>query len=244
MKNILKKAKFLGCIVPKKKWDIIDRQLKPVLRQMEEIGIKLNVPAVQSLEKKLTAKCQKLEKSIQKLAGEEFNLASPSQLSNILFEKLKLPTADIRRTKSGISTGASELLKLRSENKIIPKILEFRELSKLLSTYLEPLPKLVDENSRLHTHFGEDTRTGRLTSNNPNLQNIPIRGEFGLEIRQAFVAEKGAKLISADYSQIELRVVSCLSGDETMIRAFNGGVDIHTKTASEIFSTPVEKITP
>ncbi|MEI6144094.1 MAG: DNA polymerase [Candidatus Berkelbacteria bacterium] len=243
MKNILTKAKNLGCIVPHKKWSDIDRELKPVLREMEKTGIKLNVELLGKLSKKLAAKSRKLEAEIQKLAGEEFNVASPSQLSEILFKKLKLPTVDIKRNKSGISTGASELMKLRGEHKIIDKILEYRELSKLISTYLEPLPKLVDENSRLHTTFGEDTRTGRLSSLSPNLQNIPIRGEFGPEIRSAFIAEKGYKLISADYSQIELRVVACLAQDAVMMEAFKNGVDIHSKTASEIFSTPVEKVT-
>jgi DNA polymerase-1 len=121
--------------------------------------------------------------------------------------------------------------------------LEYRELSKLLSTYLDPLPKLVDKNSRLHTSFGEDTRTGRLNSSNPNLQNIPIKGEFGPEIRRAFIAKTGYKLISADYSQIELRVVACLAGDPVMMKAFSDKVDIHTKTASEIFNKPISKIT-
>jgi len=243
MKTILAKAKNLGCTVPHKKWSDIDRELGPVLRQMEEAGIKIDTKLLLQLGQKLKLKTNKLEKEIQKIAGEEFNLASPSQLSKILFEKLKLPTVDIKRTKSGVSTGASELLKLQSENKIIPKILEFRELSKLLSTYLEPLPKLVDENSRLHTHFGEDTRTSRLTSSNPNLQNIPIKGEFGPEIRSAFIAEKVNKLISADYSQIELRVVACLAGDAVMMKAFKDGIDIHSKTASEIFNISVDKVT-
>ncbi|MCX6810382.1 MAG: DNA polymerase [Candidatus Berkelbacteria bacterium] len=243
MKNILAKAKKLGCEVPHKKWSDIDRELKPVLRAMEKVGIKIDTKILDRLNLKLKTQSSKLEKEIQKLAGEEFNVASPSQLSEILFKKMKLPTVDIKRNKSGISTGASELLKIRSEHKIIDKILEYRELSKLISTYLEPLPKLVDKNSRLHTTFGEDTRTSRLTSSNPNLQNIPIKGEFGPEIRSAFIAEPGNKLISADYSQIELRVVACLAKDEVMMKAFRDGIDIHTKTASEIFNRPVAKIT-
>jgi len=243
MKEIIEKAKLLGCVVPHKKWGDIDRELKPVLRAMEKIGIKIDTKILDQLSSKLKTRSSKLEKEIQKLAGEEFNVASPSQLSDILFQKLKLPTADIKRTKSGISTGASELLKLRGEHKIIDKVLEYRELSKLVSTYLEPLPKLVDKNSRLHTTFGEDTRTGRLSSLNPNLQNIPIRGDFGPEIRSAFVSEPGFKLISADYSQIELRVVACLARDEVMMKAFKDGVDIHSKTASEIFNRSVAKVT-
>ena len=243
MKNILAKAERLGCIIPHKKWSDIDRQLKPVLRKMEKTGIKLDVASLGKLSKRLTTKANKLESEIQKLAGKKFNVSSPSQLADILFKKLKLPVDDIKRNKSGISTGASELLKLRKEHKIVDKILEYRELSKLLSTYLAPLPKLVDENSRLHTHFGEDTRTGRLSSLNPNLQNIPIKGQFGPEIRRAFISEPGHKLISADYSQIELRVVACLAQDKVMLKAFHDGIDIHAKTASEIFDTPVGKIT-
>ena len=243
MKEILKKAQGLGCVVPHKKWSDIDRELKPVLRDMEKAGIKLDVELLAKLSKKLTTKTKKLEAEIQKMAGKEFNVASPSQLSDILFKKLKLSTVDIKRNKSGISTGAAELIKVRGEHKIIDKILEYRELSKLLSTYLDPLPKLVDKNSRLHTSFGEDTRTGRLNSSNPNLQNIPIKGEFGPEIRRAFIAKTGYKLISADYSQIELRVVACLAGDPVMMKAFSDKVDIHTKTASEIFNKPISKIT-
>lgn len=242
MKEILKKAERLGCKIPHKKWSDIDREVGPVLRAMEKAGIKLDVKLLGQLEKRLKIKDKRLKKEIQKLAGEEFNISSPSQLAEILFKKLKLPTEELQRNKSGVSTGASELGKLRSKHKIIGKILEYRELSKLLSTYLEPLPTLVDENSRLHTHFGQDTRTSRLTSSEPNLQNIPIKGEFGPEIRQAFVAEKGYKLISADYSQIELRVVACLAQDEVMLKAFRDGIDIHAKTASELFRIPVSKV--
>jgi DNA polymerase-1 len=243
MKNILKKAEKLGCKIPHKKWSNIDRELSPVLRVMERNGIKIDTKSLERLGKKVEVRSKKLGKEIQKIAGKEFNVASPSQLSEILFKKLKLPTTDLKRNKSGISTGASELLKLQGKHEIIPLILEYREISKLLSTYLQPLPKLVDQNSRLHTHFGEDTRTSRLTSSEPNLQNIPIKGKFGPEIRSAFVAEKGSKLISADYSQIELRVVACLAQDKVMLQAFKDGIDIHAKTASEIFDRPVSKIT-
>jgi len=242
MKEILKKAERLGCKIPHKKWSDIDREVGPVLRAMEKNGIKLDIKILRSLEKKLTAKSLKLETRICKLAGREFNISSPGQLSEILFSKLKLPTGDLRRIKSGISTSASELAKLEDKHKIIPAILEYRELKKLLSTYLEPLPTLVDDDSRLHTHFGQDTRTTRLTSSEPNLQNIPIKGEWGPEIRQAFIAERGYKLISADYSQIELRVVACLAGDKVMLKAFRDGIDIHAKTASELFRLPLSKV--
>ena len=243
MKEILAKAEKLGCVIPHKKWSDIDREVGPVLRAMEKAGIKVNVSVLKRLEKKLITKVSGIEKKIYKMAGNEFNVSSPGQLAEILFKKLKLPSEDLKRIKTGISTSASELEKIKSRHKIIPAILEYRELSKLLSTYLKPLPTLVDKNSRLHTHFGQDTRTTRLTSSDPNLQNIPIKGEFGPEIRKAFIAEKGDKLISADYSQIELRVVACLAQDEVMLKAFSDGVDIHAKTASEIFDKPVAKIT-
>jgi DNA polymerase I len=243
MKEILKKAEKLGCKIPHKKWNDIDAEVGPVLRAIEKNGIKVDTKLLKRLGKKLEARIKKLEREIHKLAGKEFNISSPVQLSEILFKKLELPTADLRRNKSGISTGASELMKISGEHKIISKILEYRELSKLTSTYLDPLPKLVDKNSRLHTHFSGDARTGRITSSNPNLQNIPIKGDLGPEIRAAFIADKGKKLISADYSQIELRVVACLAGDKVMLKAFEEGVDIHAKTASEIFDTPVSKIT-
>lgn len=233
----------MGCKIPRIKSEEIDKKLAPVLRLIEDVGIKVDVKSLKRLSEKLKVKSEKLRKEIQKNAGEEFNVASPTQLAKILFTKMKLPTGELKRTKSGFSTGASELEKLRGGNPIIGKILEYRELSKLVSTYLEPLPKIVDENFRLHTHFGTDTRTGRLTSANPNLQNIPIKGDFGPEIRRAFIAEKNCKLISADYSQIELRVVACLSGDKAMVEAFSSGVDIHSRTASELFRVPIEKIT-
>lgn len=242
MKNILARAEKLGCIIPHKKWSDIDLELSPVLRAMEKTGIKIDTKSLTRLSKKLKVKSQKLENEIHRLAGAEFNVSSPGQLSTVLFKKLKLPTADLKRNKSGISTGASELLKLRNKHEIISLILEYREISKLLSTYLEPLPKMVDKHSRLHTHFGEDTRTSRLTSSEPNLQNIPIKGKFGPEIRAAFIPEKGHKLISADYSQIELRVVACLAQDKVMLKAFKDGIDVHAKTASEIFNLPVSKI--
>ena len=242
MKEILKKAEKLGCKIPHKKWSDIDREVAPVLREMEKAGIKIDVSALKRLEKKLSIKVSGIEKKIYKSAGREFNISSPGQLSEVLFSKLKLPTEDLRRIKTGISTSASELEKLKDKHKIIPAILEYRELSKLLSTYLEPLPTLVDGDSRLHTHFGQDTRTTRLTSSEPNLQNIPIKGERGPEIRQAFIAEKGNKLISADYSQIELRVVACLAQDEVMLEAFSRGEDIHAKVAAELFRIPLSKV--
>lgn len=221
----------------------IKKQLDPVLRSMEKEGIAVDVKKFRKLSEKLQQRVKILEGDIYRLAKGEFNIASPIQLSKILFEKLKLPTNKLKRTKQSFSTAASELRKIESDHKIIKPILEFRELTKLLSTYLKPLPVLVDKQGRLHTHYTQDTSTGRLTSEDPNLQNIPIKGKYGEEIRSAFVADKGKKLIVADYSQIELRVVACLSEDKAMLEAFNTNQDIHARTASELFNVNIKKIT-
>lgn len=233
-----------GVKLPKITSEEINEQVRPVLREMEKNGIKLDVGSIGKLSKKLERKAVELESQIYKFAGEKFNIASPTQLADILFDKMKLPTADLKKTQSGFSTAASELSKIADKNKIVKPILEYREVTKLISTYLKPLPTLVDENSRLHTTYGMETSTGRINSSEPNLQNIPIKGDLGMEIRKAFVPDTGNKLISADYSQIELRVVACLSQDEKMMEAFRSGQDIHARTASEIFGVPIKKVTP
>jgi len=243
MNEILERAEKLGLKIPHITAEEIDKQVKPVLRQMEKNGIKIDVAVLQKLDKKLSIKITKLEEEIQKLAGRKFNVASPSQMADVLFKDLKLPTDDLKKTKTGISTAAHELQKIADKHKIIAPILEHRELAKLISTYLKPLPLLVDENSRLHTTYSLETSTGRLTSSEPNLQNIPIRGTYGEDIRATFVAEKGMKLVSADYSQIELRVVACLAQDKAMIQAFKNGEDIHARTAAEIFHIEQSKVT-
>jgi DNA polymerase-1 len=232
-----------GVELPKIRSAEINKKVEPVLRLMEKTGEMLDVPVLQKLEKKLKTRISKLEEEIYKLAGCEFNINSPDQMGKILFKKLKLSIKDLRKTKTATSTAASELLKLKGKHKIIEPILEYRELTKLVSTYLKPLPTVVDQDSRLHTTFGQDTSTGRMNSKNPNLQNIPIKGELGDEIRKAFIAAPGCKLISADYSQIELRIVACLAQDPVMMKAFHDKVDIHSKTASEIFNLPVSEIT-
>lgn len=232
-----------GIKLPKITAKEIDKKVEVVLRAMEKKGIKLDVVFLNKMAKDIEKRLEKIEKQIWELAEEEFNISSPIQLAEILFKKLRLDTSDVRKTKSGFSTAASELRKIESKHKIIKPILEYRELSKLLSTYLKPLPLLVDERSRLHTTYGQDTTTGRLTSCDPNLQNIPIKGQWGGEIRKAFVAEEGNLLVSADYSQIELRVVACLSGDTAIMEAFRSGIDIHTRTASEIFNVGLKKVT-
>jgi len=239
-----------GILLPKITSKEINEQIGPVLRRMEKIGVEIDVKLLNKLAKDVEGRLRKIEKQIWKLAGEEFNINSPLQMAEILYKKLNLLNSEIKKTKNGYSTAANELKKLEknpkgapSGHEIIKPILEYRELSKLLSTYLKPLPLLVDEKSRLHTTYGQDTTTGRLTSNEPNLQNIPIKGELGQKIRKAFVASKGMKLISADYSQIELRVVACLADDKVMKEAFIQNQDIHAKTAAEIFDTKIDKVT-
>lgn len=243
MNQLQEKAQQFGIIIPDITSEKINEQIKPVLRKMELSGIKIECDVLNNLAAKLSKRLIELEEKIYKEIGFEFNIGSPVQMAEVLFDKLKLPTEGLKRTKTGISTAASELRKIEDKHAVIKLILEHRELSKLISTYLKPLPLLVDENSRLHTTYGLETSTGRLTSSEPNLQNIPIRGAFGNDIRAAFVASPGTKLITADYSQVELRIIACIAKDETMINAFKEGIDIHTKTASEIFNIPVTSVT-
>lgn len=233
-----------GIKLPNIKSEEINKKIVPVLRKMESAGIKLDVDSLNKLTKEIEKKLKGIEAAIYKDSGEEFNINSPVQLSDILFAKLKLSTDGLKKGKSGtISTAANELKKIEKSHKIVSKILQYRELTKLLSTYLKPLPLIIDKDSRIHTTYGQDTNTGRLNSSEPNLQNIPIKGEWGGKIRKAFVAEDGMELISADYSQIELRIVARLSGDTAMIDAFKSGIDIHTRTASELFGTDIKKVT-
>lgn len=222
----------------------IEMPLVKILAEMELIGIEINPVIFQGISAKLETKLKNLEKKIHELAGQEFNINSPSQLSEILFDVLKLPTTNIKKTKTKLSTASSELEKLRSVHKIIPKIEEYRELFKLKTTYLDTLPKLVDKNSRLHTTFNQAvTATGRLSSADPNLQNIPIKTDLGQILRTAFVAHKGYKLISADYSQIDLRCVAHVSGDKKLIEAFHRGDDIHRLTAAEVNKVSLSEVT-
>ncbi|MFH0857089.1 MAG: DNA polymerase I [bacterium] len=223
----------------------IEMPLVPVLADMEFAGIKIDISFLNNLSKRLTKGIGEIEEKIYKMAGCEFNISSPSQLKDILFDKLKIPVKNIRKGKTGLSTAAPELLKMRGIHPIIDLISDHRELAKLISTYVDALPKLVNEKTgRIHTTFNQTvTATGRLSSSNPNLQNIPIKTELGKSIRKAFIADKGYKLISADYSQVELRIVASLANDEKMIAAFREGIDIHTATASEIFKVPKEEAT-
>jgi len=178
------------------------------------------------------------------MAGYEFNIGSPAQLSEVLFTKLQLSTQGIKKGKTVYSTGQKELDKLRGQHPIIELIEKTRELAKLKNTYVDSLPKLADENNRIHTTFNQDVAaTGRLSSTDPNLQNIPIRTEKGRLIREAFIADGDNVLVSADYSQFELRLAGILSNDEVLINDFNGDVDIHTKTASEVYGIAMDDVT-
>ncbi|MCS7311177.1 MAG: DNA polymerase, partial [Armatimonadetes bacterium] len=192
-------------------------------------------PYLQELSTRLQAQIEAIEREIHALAGEVFNVGSPKQLGAVLFEKLKLPV--IKKTKTGYSTDAEVLQALIDKHPIIRKIIEHRELSKLRSTYAEALPKLVNPlTGRIHTKLNQTvTATGRLSSSEPNLQNIPIRTEVGREIRRAFIADPGYRLLSLDYSQIELRILAHMSGDPMLMRAFEQGEDIHPATAAILF---------
>jgi DNA polymerase-1 len=223
--------------------DDIELALIPVLADIETAGIRLDSKMLERLSLETAKELETLTKQILDAAGQEFNINSPAQLQEILFGKLGLPDKDIRKTKTGYSTAASELEKLHDAHPIVRYVLEYRELSKLKNTYLDALPKLVDRGSRLHTSFNQTVAgTGRLSSTDPNLQNIPIRTERGAKIRKAFVSEPGMKLVSLDYSQIELRVAAAISDDPVMREAFKSGEDIHTATASKIFKIPLDEV--
>lgn len=221
-----------------------DLPLIPVLYKMEKKGMLIDREYFASLQQEYVAEVAKLEREICELAGREFNVNSPIQLSEVLFGELELPTKGIKKTSRGYSTGVKELEKLKDLHPIIPKIMEYREAAKLLGTYIAPMPSLADEDGRIHTTFTQNvTATGRLSSKDPNLQNIPVRTDEGKRIRTGFIAPKGRILVSADYSQFELRLAAVLSGDQALIDDFNNDVDIHTKTAAEAFKVPVDQVT-
>jgi DNA polymerase-1 len=221
----------------------LELPLIPVLAEMEKTGIKIDKKFLSQLNQKFSRKIKTLEEKIYKLAGREFNVASPLQLKEILFDQLNIDTKGLKKTKTGISTAAGELEKLKDRHPIILLISEFREYSKLRNTYTATLAGEADERSRVHTSFNQTvTATGRLSSSNPNLQNIPIRTDIGREIRKAFVAGHGKKLISADYSQIELRTIASLAGDEKMIAAFKKDEDIHARTAADINKIEIKDV--
>lgn len=221
-----------------------DFPLTYTLFRIERRGVKIDPEQFKKLSKKLGEEHAKLEQEMYSMVGHEFNIGSPAQLSEVLFTKLQLPTTGIKKGKTGYSTGQAELDKLRGQHPMIELIEKTRELAKLKNTYVDSLPKLVDTHDRIHTTFNQDVAaTGRLSSTNPNLQNIPIRTEQGRRIREAFIADGDKVLVSADYSQFELRLAAILAEDEKLINDFNGNVDIHTKTASEVYGIPMDDVT-
>jgi DNA polymerase-1 len=223
-------------------YETLERPLVSVLTDMEQAGILVDRDVLARLSQRFAQKMAELEESIYKLAGEKFNLGSPKQLGDILFGKFSLPGG--RKTKTGAwSTDADVLEELAAQGHDLPReLLEWRQLSKLKSTYTDALPNFIDAHTgRIHTSYAlASTSTGRLSSNDPNLQNIPIRTQEGREIRTAFVAGKGMKLISADYSQIELRLLAHIADIPALKKAFADGLDIHAMTASEMFGVPIK----
>ncbi|MDP3999466.1 MAG: DNA polymerase [bacterium] len=224
----------------------VEMPLVEILADMELAGIKLDLKHLKDLDKKLEKQLTELAKDVYKKTKNTFNLNSPKQLGDILFNKLKIDLGGVKKTRGGaISTDVDTLLTIKDRHPVVPLILEYRELFKLHSTYVRPLQELADANGRVHTTYIQTgTATGRLSSQNPNLQNIPAVGEWAKEVRKAFIAEKGFKLAALDYSQIELRILASLSSDPNMMEAFNNDVDIHKLTASQVFKVPLEKVTP
>ncbi|EKE20281.1 MAG: hypothetical protein ACD_8C00028G0006 [uncultured bacterium] len=254
LKSVLEK-RILEISAEQKKSGLVDGTLETIfaememplveiLAKMELTGIELNTVIFKGISEKITATLKNLEKSIYDFAGREFNINSPSQLATILFAEMELPSFNIKKGKTGYSTASAELEKLRPSHKIIEKIEEYRELFKLKTTYLDSIPKLVDQNSRIHTTYNQAVAaTGRLSSTDPNLQNIPIKTELGQLLRTAFTAKEGCKLVSADYSQIDLRCVAHVSNDKKLIEAFHRGDDIHKITAAEINKVTLSQVT-
>ena len=220
-------------------WPVI-----PVLARMEHQGIQLNTQYLADFSIEIDKSIADLENQIFEQAGKEFNIGSPSQLADILFDTLQLPKQGIKKGKTGYSTAASELDKLRAAHPVINLITQWREVTKLKNTYVDTLPKQADGHHRVHTTFALTiAQTGRLSSNDPNLQNIPVRTELGKRIRTAFVAGKGNRLVSADYSQFELRLAAAMSNDADMVAQFNRGIDIHVATAAQVYGRELEDVT-
>jgi DNA polymerase-1 len=238
---------ILDKVETKKLFDEIEVPLIPVLASMELEGINLDVPFLNEMSVEMAKESAQLEQKIYETAGEKFNLASPKQLGDVLFDKMKIGGAKQKKTKTGqYATGEEVLSYLALEHQIVRDILEWRQMVKLQSTYIDALPNQVDKKTgRVHTDYMQTVAaTGRLSSNNPNLQNIPIRTERGRLIRKAFIArDENYTLLSADYSQIELRIIAALSGEENMIKAFQNNEDIHRSTAAKVFNVPLEEVT-
>ena len=227
-------------------WEV-EMPLVPVIMSMERRGVLIDIEFLKDLSRRLTTQLRELEEEIYRLVGYRFNVNSPQQLSDVLFGTLGLPATGLRKSKSGhYSTAASVLERLRGKHPVVDLVLEQRQLQKLLSTYINTLPKMVNpETGRIHADFNQaGTETGRIASNSPNLQNIPIRTELGRLIRKAFIAPPGHVLLAADYSQVELRILAHMSGDPTLIQAFKEGKDIHAHTASLVYGVPIDQVTP
>ena len=242
LKNVLEpELKRLGC---EKLFYEMEMPLMPVLAEMEMSGVCLDTESLRQTSTELTARMNEIETRIYELAGEHFNISSPRQVGDILFAKMKIVEKP-KKTKTGQYVTSEEVLaQLQGKHEIVAQILAFRGLKKLLSTYIDNLPSLINPRTgHIHTSFNQTvTATGRLSSSDPNLQNIPVRGEDGKEIRKAFVPEKGCLFFSADYSQIELRVMAHLSGDENMIEVFREGKDLHAATAATIYKKPIDEV--
>ncbi len=228
----------------RKVYEEIEVPLIPIIKKMEERGVKIDKDFLRGLSKTYHTELAKLEKKIWEHADVEFNVNSPKQLGEILFDKLALKAKGLKKTEGGArSTRESELEKLRDAHPIVPLLFEYRELQKLLSTYIDTIPPMTDDHDRLHAHFIQSgATTGRMASQNPGLQNIPIKTELGKAIRKGFIAEKGFLLAALDYSQVELRIAAFMSGDEKLLEIFRNGIDVHTAVASEVFEVPLEKV--
>lgn len=229
----------------RKLFEEIEMPLIPVLAYMERNGVRIDTEALKETSRHFTLRMKQIEEEVYQLAGTEFNIASPKQVGEVLFDRLKI-VEKAKKTKTGQYVTSEEVLEsLRGKHEVVGKILEHRGLKKLLGTYIDTFPQLINpETGRIHTSFNQTvTATGRLSSSNPNLQNIPIRNEDGKEIRKAFIPDDGCIFFSADYSQIELRIMAHLSGDPHMIEAFQKGQDIHAATASKIYKVPLEEVT-
>lgn len=224
---------------------LVEEPLVKILSDMEKIGVLLDVGYLKNLSEEKHKELEGLEKKIWKLAGMEFNINSPKQIGEILFVKLGLGGTRPKKTATGAySTNVSQLVKLKGTHPIVDEIMEYREIAKLVSTYIDALPQLVDKNNRLHTHFDSfGAATGRLSSQNPNLQNVPKKSGRGREVRRAFIADEGFKFVDFDYSQIDLRAAAILSGDKNLMEIFIKGEDVHSSTAAKVFKVKTEEVT-
>jgi DNA polymerase I len=221
----------------------VELPLADVLGEMEMVGMPVDLRTLEEVGGEIESRVGELEQRIFEDVGHPFNIGSPKQLGEVLFEELSLPP--VRKTKTGYSTDAKVLQQLAIEHPIAERIIEYRELTKLRGTYIEGLLKLISDDRRIHTTLNQTTTaTGRISSDSPNLQNIPVRTELGARIRDAFTASPGRRLVVADYSQIELRILAHMTGEPALVESFKNGEDIHTRTASEVFDTRMEMVTP